>query len=338
MKVNVRTEEFQHLELFGKYALFTNGRIDRSAVPEGWNCYDFRGTDDDPGELRYIEESVVVNHAGSILIPEKLELPASGRLDVRDELSFLEEGEMTLHEFCEVHDLPFPTEEEKYHIRPARPDEAGLFYAQPPGEDERLGRIGHLKMDFGRSGKEFWRIWWPSDVEERNHPAFQTELEEVVKTFRKNVLQDRLAMERFCRRYDGKISGGRTQSYGYIVETAHYRYCLRCSPSPGSSSADLVCFDLDVLRQNMAEEKPPVGRVTYVGGDVQEFFDAEAFLRCLREELPFSSTTGFRYEVLVNDPAIRKAVDDIAYDFYGEENPRALEDYEPQQDMTLGGM
>ncbi len=32
MKVNASTEEFQHLELFGKYALFTNGRIDRSTV------------------------------------------------------------------------------------------------------------------------------------------------------------------------------------------------------------------------------------------------------------------------------------------------------------------
>ena len=338
MTVNARTEEFQHLELFGKYVLFTNGRIDRSTVPEGWYCYDFRGSDDDPGELRYIEESVMVNHAGSILMPEKLELPASEWLDVRDEFGFLEEGEMTLREFCEVHDLPYPAEEEQYHIRPARPDEAGLFYAQPPSEDERLGCIGHLQMDFGRSGKKFWRIWWPSDVEERNHPAFQTELEEVIETLRKNVLKDRLAMERFCRRHDGKISGGRTQSYGYIVETAHYRYCLRCCPSSGSSSADLVCFDLDVQRQNMAEEKPPVGRVTYVGGDVQEFIDAEAFLKCLREELPLSSTTGFRYEVLVNDPAICKAVDEIAYDFYGEENPRESENYEPQQDMTLGGM
>lgn len=45
-----------------------------------------------------------------------------------------------------------------------------------------------------------------------------------------------------------------------------------------------------------------------------------------------------KYALLANDPAIRKAVDDIAYDFWGEENPRALEDYEPQQDMTLGGM
>ena len=63
MTVNASTEEFQHVELLGKYALFTNGRIDRSTVPEGWYCYDFRGSDDDPGELRYSEESVAVNHA-----------------------------------------------------------------------------------------------------------------------------------------------------------------------------------------------------------------------------------------------------------------------------------
>lgn len=78
MAVNARTEAYQHFELFDKPALFTNARIDRSTVPKGWYCYDFRGTDDDPGELRYIEESVVVNHAGSVLMPEKLDIPASG--------------------------------------------------------------------------------------------------------------------------------------------------------------------------------------------------------------------------------------------------------------------
>lgn len=35
MSVNARTEEFQHLELFDKFALFTNARIDRTTVPEG---------------------------------------------------------------------------------------------------------------------------------------------------------------------------------------------------------------------------------------------------------------------------------------------------------------
>ena len=139
MAVNARTEEFQHIEVFDKPALFTNGRIARDTVPEGWYCYDIRGSDDDPGELCYMEENVVVNHAGSVLMPEKLAMPKSGRLDVRDELGFLDEGNMTLCEFCEAHQLPYPAENMKFHIRPARPEEAGLFYTPHPEEDKRLG-------------------------------------------------------------------------------------------------------------------------------------------------------------------------------------------------------
>ena len=197
MSVNARTEEFEHIEILDKFALFTNARIDRTTVPEGWYCYDFRGTGDDPGELRFIGESVVVNHSGSILMSEKLELPASGQLDAWDEFGFLDECDMTLREFCEVHDLPYPA------------------------EDERL-----------------------------------------------------------------------------------------------------------------------VGRVTFVGDDVQEFTDAEAFLKCIREELPYFPTTGFRCEVLTDDPAVRKQVDDIFYDFFGEDNPHQIEDYqnEPEQNMTFGGV
>lgn len=221
MSIDVRSEEFQHMELFDKPALFINGRIDRTTVPEGWYCYDFRGSDDDPGELCYIEESVLVNHAGSVLMPEKLELPESGWLDVREEIGFLDEGDMTLREFCEVHGLPYPAEKMTFHIRPARPDEAGLFFTQ-----------------------------------------------------------------------------------------------------------------------NGAEDKPLVGRTTYANGDTQEFTSADEFLRCVREELPYRPTTGFHYEVLTNDPAVRKAVDDMAYDFYGEENSRQLDDYQnpPEPGMTFGGM
>ena len=60
----------------------------------------------------------------------------------------------------------------------------------------------------------------------------------------------------------------------------------------------------------------------------------------IREELPYFPTTGFRCEVLTDDPAVRKQVDDIFYDFFGEENPHQIEDYqnEPEQGMTFGGV
>ena len=128
--------------------------------------------------------------------------------------------------------------------------------------------------------------------------------------------------------------------YGYVVETEHYRYCLRCNPSPGDYNCYCTAYDLDVQRQNMAQDKPLVGRVTYANGDAQEFTDAEAFLKCIRDELPYRPTTGFRYEVLTDDPSVRKQVDDMIFDFYGEEDPCRQEDHEPrpEQGMTFGGM
>ena len=51
------------------------------------------------------------------------------------------------------------------------------------------------------------------------------------------------------------------------------------------------------------------------------------------EELPYRDTTGFRYEVLTDDPAVRKAADDILFDFVGEENPHELTDY-----RKMGGL
>ena len=86
----------------------------------------------------------------------------------------------------------------------------------------------------------------------------------------------------------------------------------------------LTAYDLDVQRQNMARDKPLVGRVTYANGDAQEFTDAEAFLKFLREELPYRPTTGFRYEVLTDEPNLRKQVDDIGTIHMKWDNGRSL--------------
>lgn len=66
MSVNAMTEEYEHIELFGKPALFTNARVDTHTVPDGWHVYDLRGSDNDPGSPCTLEILVVVNHAGSI--------------------------------------------------------------------------------------------------------------------------------------------------------------------------------------------------------------------------------------------------------------------------------
>ena len=71
---------------------------------------------------------------------------------------------------------------------------AGLFYTPHPEEDKRLGTVGHVRMDFGRSGNEFWHTWWPRGPEELNSPVFKAELQEVVDTLRESVLKNRFAI------------------------------------------------------------------------------------------------------------------------------------------------
>lgn len=74
-------------------------------------------------------------------------------------------------------------------------------------------------------------------------------------------------------------------------------------------------------------QKEIVGVATYATGDRQEFTDKAAFIATVKEELPYRSTTGFQYQVLTNDAETRKAIDDLAYNEYGEINPRPIEDY-----------
>ena len=254
MSVIAREEEFEHIELFGKPALFTNSRITRSSVPEGFYCYDLRGSDYDPGRPVTVENMVVVNHAGTVLTLEPITLPKEGFRRLRGKLNFLGES-MRLAEFCEEHGIALAPDEHKFTLRPASPDEAGLFFSLPKEKDAELGAIGHVRIDFGSNGKEFWHTWWPRGAEALNSPEFKNELSELVNELRETgPLKDLNAMSDYCYGHHGEISGGCRQNHGYVIETERYRYCLRCSPGKGDYHAYLTAFDLRVQEMNMEKQ------------------------------------------------------------------------------------
>ena len=78
MSMDATKEQFEHVELFGKPALFTNSRMDVSTVPLGFYCYNLRGSDNDPGRPVTLELYVGVNHVGTVLTPEPVKIPKSG--------------------------------------------------------------------------------------------------------------------------------------------------------------------------------------------------------------------------------------------------------------------
>ena len=443
MQINIYKDRMQKAHLFGAPVLYSDRPIPREDVPQGWYCYDLRGTAEDPRRPYSLVDQVEKNHAGSVLSYLPLKSGRSQSRLVKDMFQ-LEPASVTLSKFCSDEKIRCPEIPLRHMLRPASPEEAGLFYAQTPESDEKLGAIGHVRIDFGRGGKGFYHSWWPRGPEELNTQEFRDELDKVVNDLRRGVLKDLSSMRRYCYGSDGAIKGGACcQNYGFTLETERYLYRLRCNPTEGDYQCYLNCFDkqaqqmgltekgcqalqdaadlalphsydwyviehvntperqvthqlpleeamrlytsldcedkrlgvtkdgiaavdlaihwdgrewlsqdrlkLDSFKddpvvadaavrlQQVLDEQPAVGRVTFASGERWNYTDPEKYLQAVREELPFQTTTGFRCETLTDDPAVRKAVDDMVCDLYGEENPRQIEDY-GGVNVTMGGM
>lgn len=78
-----------------------------------------------------------------------------------------------------------------------------------------------------------------------------------------------------------------------------------------------------------------VGTASYASGEQQIFTDPKEFIKTVKEELQYRSTSGFTYQVMNADAATRKAVDDLVYDLYGEENPHDLAHYQSTEGEHL---
>lgn len=242
MSINIYKDRLTTARLFGAPVLYSPEPIPREDVPPSWYCYDLRGTAEDPGRPYSMVAQAEKNHAGSVLSYVPLKNGRSKSRLVKDMFQ-LDAVSVTLKKFCADEHIRCPETPIRHMLRPASPEEAGLFFALPPEKDEELGAIGHVRIDFGRSGNEFHHSWWPRGPQDLNTQEFRDELDKVVNDLRKSVLKSLGAMNGYCWNCGGKIAGGTCcQNYGYVLETECYTYRLRCNPTPGDYQAYLSCF------------------------------------------------------------------------------------------------
>lgn len=78
-------DEYELIEVAGHTALFTNDRITDANIPKGMYCYHLRHNDD--GEFFAIEKNVSVNHAGSIVTKEPIDLKSKGYIVLDEDSS-----------------------------------------------------------------------------------------------------------------------------------------------------------------------------------------------------------------------------------------------------------
>ena len=108
MRTPIVQEEFEHIEICGKPAMFSNNRIAYTTVPKGLYPYELRGSDDDPEKPITLENRVGVNFAGTVITAEELKFPKSKKyLSVKDKLNFLGES-IRFQEFADRHSLQLP--------------------------------------------------------------------------------------------------------------------------------------------------------------------------------------------------------------------------------------
>ena len=94
-------EKLDVIEILGRRALFSNGRLMPEEIPEGLYAYDLRHNNDG-GHFCSVEPNVRVNHGGTVLMRDILDFGRSGYipLDEDTEPNFLGET-MTATEFAE---------------------------------------------------------------------------------------------------------------------------------------------------------------------------------------------------------------------------------------------
>ena len=129
MSLNIWTDSMHHAALLGKPVLFTHWLIQRDIIPDGWYCYDLRGTHKSPSTRTTLVDHAADYHAGTVLSPIPLKHEGTASRRVNGTFYLLGE-EMTLEQFCEEHDLAYPQDNREFVLRPASLDEVGLFYSE----------------------------------------------------------------------------------------------------------------------------------------------------------------------------------------------------------------
>ena len=161
MQINIYQDPMQKAYLFGTAVLYSEKPIPREDVPQHWSCYELRGTGAEPDRPYALVDMATEHFAGSILSPLPLKKESAQSKLVRGKLELTPEY-VQMAEFCSEYQIPMPQTPIRHMLRPASSTESGLFYALPPERDEELGAIGHVRIDFGYRGQEFWHTWWPS--------------------------------------------------------------------------------------------------------------------------------------------------------------------------------
>ena len=141
-------------------------------------------------------------------------------------------------------------------LEPVQTEAEELLFYTDKLLDEKDGCIGHLRIDFGKSGDQFFSTWSDHSNKDGNDSIFKKEFDAFINDLRQNVLKSRRDMRDYCR---GKDDCRNTHSYyddcwGFRCLTNKYAYYVRCTPVEGDYECYVYAYDKSILMRFLAEK------------------------------------------------------------------------------------
>ncbi|WP_304965266.1 LPD28 domain-containing protein [Oscillibacter sp.] len=107
MSIDIYEDQLQNVWLFGRSVLYTTEPIPREEVPEGWYCYDLRGSTKCPDRPRALVDHANQHFAGCILSDVPLKSSRS-QGELVPNLFWANAIPVTLAEHCAEEGIPCP--------------------------------------------------------------------------------------------------------------------------------------------------------------------------------------------------------------------------------------
>jgi len=148
-------------------------------------------------------------------------------------------------------------------LQSATAAESTMFYNN--GKEDGL-RVGYLRGDFGKSGKEFHHSWFDGDAG-RNTPEFKAEFQGVMDSLRQGVLKDLKTTQDFCYKHPEAQLPGDANRYCFKLETESRQYFVRCTVLPN----DYFYVFANDKPTPMLEQDQAVGENANVALTISEF-------------------------------------------------------------------
>lgn len=157
-------------------------------------------------------------------------------------------------------------------LRPMTATERMYSYTQSQQIMVQSGCIGHLRGDFGSSGKQFFSSWDDHRADLKSD-AFKHEFDEVINALRGDekygaVFKNRGALLSLCARTP-ESSFGNGREYGFRADTDHYSYMFRLNPGKGEYNIYCYCYLRQWLDRHMRQAEKGIRFIT---PDYKEIF------------------------------------------------------------------